>query len=72
MRTVQVTTGVRPTRSQTTWGVAALVSYALGYPLALVADQGLGWVLVMVGGVCLLGLGVVTVRRIHRGSGISR
>ena len=71
MRSVQVTTGVRPTRSQATWGIAALVSYAVGYPLALVADQGLGWVLVMLGGVCLLGLGIVTVRRIHRGSGVS-
>jgi hypothetical protein len=71
MRSVQVTTGVRPTRSQVTWGVAALVSYGVGYPLALVADQGLGWVLVMLGGVCLLGLGIVTVRRIHRGSGVS-
>jgi hypothetical protein len=47
------------------------VSYGVGYPLALVADEGLGWVLVMLGGVCLLGLGVVTVRRIHRGSGVS-
>jgi hypothetical protein len=71
MRSVQATTGARPTKSQATWGVAALVSYAVGYPLALVADEGLGWVLVMLGGVCLLGLGIVTVRRIHRGSGVS-
>jgi hypothetical protein len=71
MSSVHVTTGARPARSQATWGVAAVVSYAVGYPLALVADQEVGWVLVMLGGVCLLGLGVVTVRRIHRGSGVS-
>jgi hypothetical protein len=71
MRSVQVTNGARATRSQATWGIAALGCYAVGYPLALVADQGLGWVLVMLGGVCLLGLGVVTIRRIHRGSDVS-
>jgi hypothetical protein len=68
---VQRGSGARPTRSQGIWGVGAVASYAVGYPLALAADQAFGWVLVMIGGVCLLGLGVVTVRSIHRGSDLS-
>jgi hypothetical protein len=53
----------RPNRVQS-WliGLAAL-SYAVGYPVALIADLAVGWVLVSVGGLFLLALGVVTIRR---------
>jgi hypothetical protein len=47
--------------------VAAALSYAIGYPVALVGGSAFGWVLVSLGGVLLLALGAVTVRRIHGG-----
>ncbi|PZS18870.1 MAG: hypothetical protein DLM57_05045 [Pseudonocardiales bacterium] len=37
----------------------------MGYPLGLVSHLALGWVLVTFGGVFLVALGTVTVRRIH-------
>lgn len=56
----------RPDRAQVVLGVFTVVAYAVGYPLALVAGSPFGWVLVSLGGVFLLTLGVVTIRRIHR------
>ncbi len=52
-------------RMQIICGVGALVSYAVGYPLAIVGGLAVGWALVSLGGVLLLALGVVTIRRIH-------
>jgi hypothetical protein len=46
--------------------VASALCYAVGYPVALVADQPWGWVLVTLGGVLLAALVVVTVRRVDR------
>ncbi len=56
----------RPNRLQA-WliGLAAL-SYAVGYPLGIVAEWLVGWLLVSLGGIFLLALGVVTVRRMTR------
>jgi hypothetical protein len=48
--------------------VACGLCYLIGYPVALFADSGVGWALVTLGGVFLLTLGVVTIRRVHRGS----
>ena len=56
----------RPDRAQVVLGIFTVVAYAVGYPLALVVGSPFGWVLVSLGGVFLLALGVVTVRRIHR------
>jgi hypothetical protein len=61
--------GVRPNRTQVWLAVGAGLSYAIGYPVALVGGSGFGWVLVTLGGVFLLGLGAVTVRRIAGGGG---
>jgi hypothetical protein len=47
-------------------GCVSAACYALGYPIALIADNPLGWVLVTLGGVVLAALLVVTVRRIDR------
>lgn len=59
----------RPNRSQS-WliGLAAL-SYAVGYPTAVLAGWLGGWVLVSLGGLFLLALGVVTIQRIGRSGG---
>ena len=46
--------------------VATIACYAIGYPLALVAGNGFGWVLVSLGGVLLLVIGVDVIRRIAR------
>ena len=56
----------RPDRAQAVLGLATVLAYAVGYPLALMVGSPFGWVLVTLGGVFLLALGVVTVRRIHR------
>ena len=40
--------------------------YAVGYPVALAADQSWGWLLVTMGGVLLVALLVTIVRRIDR------
>jgi hypothetical protein len=47
-------------------GIASALCYAIGYPVALVANQPWGWLLVTLGGVLLLWLGVVTIRRVDR------
>lgn len=52
--------------AQTTLTVATVVCYLVGYPVALLANAAIGWSLVTLGGVLLLALGVVTVRRVHR------
>jgi hypothetical protein len=56
----------RATRSQQVLIVAVLLSYLIGYPVALMVDSSIGWVLVTLGGVFLMALGVVTIRRVHR------
>jgi hypothetical protein len=56
----------RATRTQQVLIVAVVLSYLIGYPVALVVDSSIGWVLVTLGGVFLLALGVVTIRRVHR------
>lgn len=56
----------RPNRAQY-WLIAlAALSYAVGYPTALVGGWVGGWVLVSLGGILLLVLGVVTIRRVAR------
>ena len=57
----------RPDRTQAVLGVACLIAYAIGYPVAIVGGSPIGWVLVMLGGVLLFALVVVTVLRIERG-----
>ena len=57
---------LRPDRPQLVLGLATVLAYAVGYPLALVVGSPYGWVLVTVGGFLLLAFGVVTIRRIHR------
>jgi len=63
---------MRPDRTQVRLAVGAALSYAIGYPVALVGGSGFGWVLVTLGGVFLLGLGAVTVRRIGGGGRTGR
>jgi hypothetical protein len=53
-------------RGQRIFGAGALICYAVGYPLALMLHTGLGWALVMLGGMFLLGFGVATVRWAQR------
>jgi putative Mn2+ efflux pump MntP len=53
-------------RVQIVLGIASVVSYAFGYPLAIVGGYAVGWALVTLGGVLLIALGTVTVRRAHR------
>lgn len=57
---------LRPNHTQLGLLVAVAACYGLGYPLALVAHSAAGWVLVTLGGVCLIALGVVTIRRVHQ------
>ena len=64
---VRLRDAARPTRTQTVLGVASLLCYALGYPIALGLDSPWGWLLVTLGGVLLAALLVVTIRRIDRG-----
>ncbi len=54
------------TRAQKWLLALAAVSYAVGYPLGIILEWGIGWLLVSLGGVFLLALGVVTVRRMNR------
>ncbi len=58
----------RPDRLQVRLGIASALCYAVGYPVAIAADQQWGWLLVTLGGVLLAGLVVVTVRRVDRGT----
>jgi hypothetical protein len=46
--------------------VASALCYAVGYPVALAANMQWGWLLVTLGGVLLLWLIFVTIRRIDR------
>ena len=55
-----------PTRAQKWLVVVTVLCYAVGYPLGIVLDSAFGWVLVSLGGLGLLALGVVTVRRVNR------
>jgi hypothetical protein len=57
----------RPSGAQSALVAATGLCYLVGYPVALFANAALGWTLVTLGGVFLLSLGVVTIRRIHRG-----
>jgi hypothetical protein len=54
----------RLTRAQVLLAAATFVSYAVGYPVAIAAHSAVGWVLVMLGGVFLMLLVGVTIRRI--------
>lgn len=63
-----LTDKTRMSRAQLVLGVATILAYAIGYPVALIGGSPIGWVLVTLGGVFLIALGIVTVRRIHRGS----
>ena len=56
-------------RRQRSLLLATVLSYLLGYPLALTVAPAIGWTLVMIGGLFLLSLGFVTIRRIHVDSG---
>lgn len=51
--------------------IATVLCYLVGYPLALTVAPAIGWTLVMLGGLFLLSLGVVTIRRVHAESGRS-
>ncbi len=42
---------------------AAAACYGAGYPLGLISHLAIGWVLVTLGGILLVALGVVTIRR---------
>jgi len=64
---VRLRDSARPTRAQTSLGVASGLCYALGYPIALGLDSPWGWLLVTLGGVLLAALLVITIRRIDRG-----
>lgn len=44
----------------------AVACYALGYSLALIAHQPIGWAFVIAGGPVLIALGVLAVRRLMR------
>lgn len=58
----------RPSGAQSVLAVAAGLCYVVGYPVALLAHSAVGWVFVTLGGVLLLALGVLTIRRVHRAS----
>jgi hypothetical protein len=45
--------------------ITMLLCYAVGYPLALTITPVIGWTLVTIGGLLLLGLGAVTINRMH-------
>lgn len=63
---VRLPGNTRSDRLQAGLGVASLLMYAVGYPLAIVGRSAAGWVLVMLGGLFLIAFGVLTIRRIHR------
>jgi hypothetical protein len=58
----------QPSRLQWWLIVGTLACYAVGYPLALLAHAAAGWLFVALGGLPLMALAVVTVRRIHLAS----
>ena len=45
--------------------VATALCYAIGYPVALIGNSNIGWVLVSIGGLLLVALIAVVIRRIH-------
>jgi hypothetical protein len=45
--------------------IATALCYAVGYPLALVGKSNIGWVFVSAGGLMLVALVAVVIRRIH-------
>jgi hypothetical protein len=45
--------------------IATALCYAVGYPIALVGNSNIGWVLVSIGGLLLVALVAVVIRRIH-------
>jgi hypothetical protein len=57
---------LRPNRAQVVLGAATVLAYAIGYPVAILADSPIGWGLVTLGGLLLIALGVVTIQRINR------
>lgn len=59
--------GLHPDPTQWRLIIATALAYAVGYPVALIGGSPIGWVLVMAGGLLLLWLGVVTIKRIQRG-----
>jgi len=63
---VQPNGKARPNRTQIILGVACLLAYAVGYPVAIIGDSPFGWVLVTLGGVFLFAFLIVTIRRINR------
>lgn len=56
-------------RRQRSLLLATVLCYLAGYPLALTVAPTIGWTLVMIGGLLLLSLGFVTIRRMHAHSG---
>jgi len=56
----------RPDRPQLVLGLLSALCYAIGYPVALIANSPFGWVLVTLGGFLLFALIFMTVRRIER------
>jgi hypothetical protein len=56
-----------PTRTQVLLIAAALLSYAVGYPLALRAHSSIGWIFVSLGGLFLIALAMITIARLHAG-----
>ena len=63
---VRLRDSARPTRTQYVLAAASALCYALGYPIALIGNNPWGWLLVTLGGVLLVALLVVTIRRIDR------
>jgi hypothetical protein len=59
----------RMSATQRAFAIATALCYVVGYPVALFAEPAVGWTLVTLGGVFLFALGVVTIRRLHRGAG---
>lgn len=58
----------RPSGIQSVLIAGAGLCYLVGYPVALMAYPAVGWSLVTLGGAFLFALGVVTIRRVHRGT----
>jgi hypothetical protein len=65
---VRMSGELRPTRQQIVLAAATIASYAIGYPVAIVANAWFGWVLVTLGGLFLFALVVVTIQRMNRRS----
>jgi hypothetical protein len=57
---------IRLTRIELRCLVLMLACYAVGYPVAIVGHSPIGWALVTIGGVFLVALCVLAIRRIDR------